>query len=378
VSGVTLENDILTADSPQKVKVWGTVLEPESSFSGKRYTVDPDGTLRVYSKCYKQECEIEFLEKNEFKFTIDTRQTANDRNGTSTVFYLPLLHPITQSGSWLIDWGDGTEEEFSFSAETVGYDTSASPNNKLHDYAGTGGADEYHITIRPKFNEGGWFTAFGFNNAVASGGAAALQENRNKIVSLDSPLTPSMFFTYPQIESGNCSSVSKVLCYAFYFCKGVDFTMGEDFGFSSGWDRVHNVGADFLHSMFFGCDGNSFTMNDRFTIPQSIMTAGENFLWQMFYNCTHDNFQICPQFKFPSAIPATASNSFYRTFDTNINKSPTFARQIKTTPANIVNGCAAPNGQRSTFYAYSVQKTKDRWGETEINEVPANWRGAGV
>ena len=438
MSDVTLENNILTASTPQRVKVWGTVLEAKERFQGdgRLYSVDPNGTLRVHSAGLTKSFDIDFVEQPEFKFTIDTRQTAHGTNGTSTVFRLPFSG---NSGNvnWLVDWGDGASDRVTYSP--------IPSEGELHNYGSPG---EYTITIKPINPYEAWLMRFGFGPSItgSENTDARSQENRNKVVSLDSLLDPTMFLTDSQIDDP--STANNVLSYVFRDCKGYGFRLGENFGFSPAWDNVQSIGTDFCqsmfqgcnghsftmndiftipqgivstgagfcqsmfqdcnghsftmnscfnlpphiqlinnafcHSMFSGCNGESFTMNDIFTIPQGITSIGNNFLQAMFLFCYGFNFRVGAEFKFPRLTTNTANYSFYRTLASLVATNINYPLQERT-PTSIINGCVAPNGSRQTFSVGSwlpnsailitvPLRMYERWGEEEVSELHENWK----
>lgn len=129
-----------------------------------------------------------------FSFTIDTRMTDTlDTNpthydGTATSFAIPLSGNVgglsTPAYSWIIDWGDGSPDQ---TITGVGATTSV---GIAHDYASTGGAGEYQITIYSNgIADVGWLNAFGFNTNTTG---ANVQSNKNMFKSIDSPFTDLM------------------------------------------------------------------------------------------------------------------------------------------------------------------------------------------
>jgi len=137
----------------------GSATDDESEFT-LHISVDeslPDG-LYVIVITYKATTE----EPEFFRFTIDTRMTdtldtdPSHYSGTSTTFSIPT-NPGTLSSpnytyDWVVDWGDDSP------LEPVTGTSYASGPGIFHDYASTGGADEYTITI--------------YSNGVATNGAA--------------------------------------------------------------------------------------------------------------------------------------------------------------------------------------------------------------
>ncbi|MCL2451590.1 hypothetical protein FWD20_01790 [Candidatus Saccharibacteria bacterium] len=132
-----------------------------------------------------------------FAFTIDTRMTntldtdPTHYSGTATTFAIPTSGYVNASSSrsynWIINWGDGSAEQ---TVSGTSGTTGANANGIPHDYASTGGAGEYQITIRPSAAPSeGWFNAFGFYTGTAGANASA---NKLMFKSIDTPFTELM------------------------------------------------------------------------------------------------------------------------------------------------------------------------------------------
>jgi len=164
-----------------------TSIAPPNTTGEKDVTVTTLGGMAVG--------EGMFTYAEEFKFTIDTRMTDtlfadNDTpatnpahfSGTATSFSIPTSN--NGAYSWVVDWGDGSPEQVVPGSGTTG---SA---GIVHDYASTGGAGEYQITIKPSgIVSAGWMNAFGFGADISGANA---QTNKNMLKSIDSQFTNNM------------------------------------------------------------------------------------------------------------------------------------------------------------------------------------------
>lgn len=201
-------------------------------------------------------------DKEEFQLAIDINQTntvSPAADTTAQTFYLPTNSPYAYD--WNIDWGDGSIIQH---ATGTGTATSA---GIAHTYPAVPDPTQrkYTITITPAATTpSAWLRAFGWSSSATSGSAAAT--NKNRIVSPLSKITPLMFFSPIEIAVGGSVTVNNILYYTFYRCIGYGFTMGANFGFSSGWSNITTVGNNFCSHMFGSCSGNAFTMNDVFTL----------------------------------------------------------------------------------------------------------------
>jgi len=159
------------------------------------------------------------LPVEEFKLTIDTRQTDTGFAGTTKTFSIPTS--LVYAYDWNIDWGDGTAVQH---ATGTGANTSA---GITHTYATVG---QYQIKIIPAGSTTGWLRAFGFYNNTSG---ANVQTNKNKVVSPDTPLTVAMY------AAPGATSVANDVCrYMFYNCQGYNFMLGSNFGFHPEWNNV--------------------------------------------------------------------------------------------------------------------------------------------
>jgi glutathionyl-hydroquinone reductase len=119
-----------------------------------------------------------------FAFSIDTRLTSDGATtGTTTTFSIPTSGNVNNTGNsynWIIDWGDQSTEQ------TVSGTSSRWSDGIPHDYASSGGAKQYQITVRPNNpTDVGWFNAFGLYSDNTS-------SNMAKFRSIDTPLTDNM------------------------------------------------------------------------------------------------------------------------------------------------------------------------------------------
>jgi hypothetical protein len=316
-----------------------------------------------------------------FEFSVET--TDEDKT-----FSLPtsgyLSNPATtKTYDWDIDWGDGTAKQ-----NASGSSATDSPGIS-HTYAAAG---TYQITISPHGSDpaskDAWFGAFGF--AAGTSGANS-PTNKNKVVSVDSPISPLMTRTQEQIDLSQAPNYEWV--YTFYGCQNAAFTMGEDFRFSDEWDSITKAGNYFAYAMFSGCSGAEFTMSEVFNLPQGITTVGSNFAFGMFYRCSGAGFTMNDDFNLPQGI-TTAGESFasdmFRgcsgtgflvngvfkfpklddipsyAFAYTFNLGTNAKLQAKTTATSIINGNDPPDSDRNTFSPAAA------W--SDYSSIPANWR----
>ncbi|MDR0718136.1 MAG: hypothetical protein LBF78_00765, partial [Treponema sp.] len=320
---------------------------------------------------------------NEQFFTFTVQTTAANQ-----YFYIPVSGRLGSNSppgyvyppyDWNIDWGDGPAVE---RAAGNGGETAAGIGH-AYEAAGT-----YRITITPAGEEDAWLGAFGFRSITEG---ANSQDNKNRVVSVDSPLRPLMTRTQAQIAEGTAPSYEWV--YTFSDCQNDAFTMGEGFRFSDEWDsittagdsfaeamfiycsgadfamnsvfnlpqKITTVGEGFAVNMFYGCFGDAFTMNGVFNLPQGITTAGDYFAYCMFYRCSGAGFLVNGVFKFPtlSSIP---SGAFYQTFSLVFG-----AKAQDRTAASIINGNGTPDSDMNTFGPAAA------W--SDYDDIAANWQG---
>jgi hypothetical protein len=144
--------------------------------------------------------------------------------------------------------------------------------------------------------------------------------------------------------SGTDTSVPFNGEWASTFADCVNITMGSNFGFSNDWNNITRVGGNFAHSMFSGCSGDSFTMNNIFNLPPNITDVGHSFLARMFKNCNGANFTMNNIFNMPQGINAStqwdwfAFEMFYGCDGGafTINSAFSFPR-LPTTPTIAIN-----------------------------------------
>ena len=321
----------------------------------------------------------------QFRFTIDTRQTNVDTNGTDKTFSIPTSRAY--SYDWVIGWDDGTSQHVSGTGE-------ANSEGIPHEYAVAG---EYQIIIMPAGDENEWLRAFGFNNNTNGANATA---NKQKMVSPDSPLTVAMCAAPGATTVGN-----SVFQSMFYGCDGIGFTMGTNFGFVPEWNNVTTVGNNFCFSMFGTCKGSSFNMATGFNLPQGITSVGSQFCMLMFTDCIGDAFTMNGVFNIPPGITGVSSNGQFldQTFardsgnnlnnrfkvngifqfpqglnSTNVSRNNNFRwlfagrftssaqqqDQLRSA-VDIVGILAEPNSDRNTFPS----------GMLGYNDVATNWQG---
>jgi len=367
------------------------------------------GTAKDVSKIlYKTlEGDQEVWEREQFKFTIDTRQTDTATQTSDTTFSIPTSGAFPYH--WLIDWGDGNKE-------TVSGTGVLASEGIPHTYTTP---KAYQITITPAGSQNAWFRAFGFSNTNAVASGANTTANRNKMVGPDSSLSVQMF-----ANAGATYVSDFVGRYTFCICRGYGFRLGADFRFRQEWNNVLTVGHYFGNNMFGSCAtlkslpanfnlpknlttvgwyfGSDMFYNcpalislpDDFNIPQGITSVGQMFCNTMFLSCTTlpklpDNFNL-PQgittvdnyfcsnmfsnchalvvnskFRLPKLSQAELdkSNVFSSMFSSNTTAA------VQNVPAStIINGNLTPTASKRTFSSTNT----NRW--SDYNSLPANWK----
>jgi prepilin-type N-terminal cleavage/methylation domain-containing protein len=140
-------------------------------------------------------------------------------------------------------------------------------------------------------NDYQWFRAFGFG--LGSAGASA-PANKEKMATLVSPLPEKGMC----VESGRAGGYFGMMM--FFGCNGDSFTMGDAFTLPQG---ITSVGFGFCSHMFYGCSGDSFKMGAAFNLPQVMNEVEGSFLINMFADCYGQDFQVNTVFKFPQTMP---------------------------------------------------------------------------
>ena len=224
-----------------------------------------------------------------FKFTIDTRQTNTGLDGTDKTFSIPVSNNAFDY-NWHIDWGDGSTQTVS---GTGAYDNAGITKT----YATAG---QYQITIRPAGSLDSWFKAFGFSQYITG---ANQYTNKNKVVSPDSPITIAMY------AAPNSTTVGNSVCaYMFTGCNGVNFTLGDGFGFAPEWNNVTTVGSAFCAGMFKECLTLTL-LPPNFNLPQSITSVSTSFCNGMFSNC-RSLMALPVSFNIPQSIAGKVGGYF--------------------------------------------------------------------
>ena len=230
------------------------------------------------SEIARQYCPVNWGGKGEekpqeptesFKFTVNS--------GEDSSFILPLagneVRTYASDYDLLVDWGDESEPE-------VVQGTSSANHGVSHTYANAN--QNYQITIQPNGDTDGWGVAFGFG--FGSEGCN-VQTNKDKIISLDSPLTKSMVSKNGELDG---------ICYhMFEGC--TNLTMGASFNLPQ---NITSVGSNFARYMFEGC--TNLTMGASFNLPQGITSVGIMFCQNMFNGCT--NLTMNEVFQLPQGI----------------------------------------------------------------------------
>ena len=213
-------------------------------------------------------------EPESFKFTVNS--------GEDSSFILPLSGNVVRTYATdynlLVDWGDESEPE-------VVQGTSVSGHGVSHTYSQPN--QNYQITISPNGDTDGWGVAFGF--AYGNKGCN-VQTNKDKMISLDSPLTKSMVCKTGELD-GICNRM-------FQDC--TNLTMGSEFNLPQ---DITEVGNGFCSTMFMNC--SNITMNDVFQLPQGITTIGDSFCGNMFQNCS--NITMNDIFQLPQGITSAVN-----------------------------------------------------------------------
>ncbi|MCL2072908.1 MAG: putative Ig domain-containing protein [Marinilabiliaceae bacterium] len=290
--------------------------------------------------------------------------------------------------SWYIDWGDDTQETI---ANT---DYGAPQNNDFsagipHTYITSG---VYIITITPNGSTDAWFAAFGFFYTTSG---ANIQSNKDMLTKVLSPITPLMTRTQAQLDAGTAPT-SHEWAYTFFGC--TEITIGEFFSFNSDWNNITTVGDYFSASMFRGCLGASFSMNEIFNLPSSITSVGDNFASDMFFDCSGNSFSMNDIFNLPSGITAVGYNfaaSMFRgclgtSFEVNnifkfpllsqteLDKIGVFSRTFydlgnastqTRLASSIINGNSFPTANRETFSNSACF--------LDLDYIHTNWGGGG-
>jgi hypothetical protein len=295
-----------------------------------------------------------------FAFHIDTRMTdtldtdPTHFDGTETTFSIPTSGYVNgnfnRPYSWIVDWGDGA------SPQTVsGYSGmyGANANGIPHDYASTGGAGEYQITIRPSATSAdGWLDAFGFYKDYTNG--ANVDDNKYKFLSIDTPFTGMM----------RTPGLTNRFAYIFYNARN---GLGIPTGLFSNISTVGVTNLSYMfHYTFYYYAQNSTTA----TIPQglfdSINTTSAANLSRMFEDtfsgyASHSATATIPQDLFNSINTSSATNlngMFIYTFYSYAQDSTTATipqglfDSINTISATDLNGMFC-----GTFYYYASHST---------------------
>ncbi|MCL2869585.1 hypothetical protein FWF48_02140 [Candidatus Saccharibacteria bacterium] len=123
-----------------------------------------------------------------FAFTVDTRLTSSGATtNTTTSFSIPTSGNVGSANNpykWLIDWGDGSDQQ------AVSGTSGSTSAGIAHNYASTGGAGQYQITIQPNGTAtAGWLNAFSFKDNTAGANTNA---NKYMFRSIDTPFTELM------------------------------------------------------------------------------------------------------------------------------------------------------------------------------------------
>ena len=227
-----------------------------------------------------------------------------------------------KSYNWDINWGDDS------AGLRVSGNSSIESDGISHTYpiAGT-----YTITITPAESTDAWFNAFGFySNTIGANN----DTNKAKVRAILSELTPLMTRTASQI-SGTDTSVPKLeWAHTFYECINLS-TTGP--GFSSSWNSITTTGEDFANSMFAGCSGDAFTMDDVFNLPQGITTVGHYFASRMFSGCSGAAFTMNNVFNLPQEI-TTIDYYFAAQMFLNCSGASFTMNNVFTMPQKITKG----------------------------------------
>jgi hypothetical protein len=233
-------------------------------------------------------------------FTFAVRTT-----GSNESFAIPTSSSLNmvstaKSYDWTINWGDNNTE--------IKTGSSSSDSDGIsHTYATAG---DHQITITPNGSINAWLGAFGF--ASSGGSGANIQTNRDKVISVDSEITPLMTRTQAQID-GNTAPIYEWQ-YTFYYCQNPAFKMGNNFKFSTEWNAITTVGEFFAAYMFYYCNGAAFTMNAAFNMPQGITTVGDYFAENMFGYCNGNAFTMGAAFNMPQGITIAGDHFAYQMF----------------------------------------------------------------
>ncbi|MCL2111970.1 MAG: hypothetical protein FWH32_06980 [Clostridiales bacterium] len=267
-----------------------------------------------------------------FQFEVTVTGTTE----TALTFRIPLSGGLNPNGgadsswnkpyNWNIDWGDGSGTQTVASTDLDVEVNSSTSGGIPHTYGASG---TYTIEITPAGNEEAWLAAFGFYIGTSGANATA---NKNRLTRVLSPLTPLMTRTQAQIDGG-ADPPSIEWSYTFYNC--ANLAMGDEFAFSDGWGSIDAVGHSFMQSMFEGCSGGGFAVNNVFTLP-ALDSVNLN-------------------------RPAVFHRVFY-----NLGGNPAQTRRA----ASIIGGNAVPDANRQTFSGST--------GFIDLPYIHARWGGGGT
>ena len=261
--------------------------------------------------------------EEQFKFTVNS--------GDDSSFILPLsgssIRKTSTNYDLLIDWGDDSEPEVSQGTSSANFGIS-------HTYPEAN--TNYQITIKPNGDTDGWGSAFGFAYTTSN---CNTQTNRDKVISLDSPLTKSMV---------QKSGANDYICAGlFYKCSNV--VMGDEFNLPQ---DLETVGNNFAHNMFYGC--KLLTMGKNFNLPQSLTSVGDNFCQDMFdyyYSSGTSLLNMNEVFTMPQNLTSVGNKFCYEMFNKckslTMNSVFNMPQKLKSVPDefcyNMFGGCTNMN-----------------------------------
>jgi hypothetical protein len=204
--------------------------------------------------------------------------------------------------AWYIDWGDGSPitayAGYSYYTRAPEHYGTA----PRHTYPGAG---TYPITITPADTLDAWAKAYGQNQNGDASIDFRLLANRNKLVKMDTLLTPEMSRTGAMIEKDSSPGYSELLGLGLG-CSKLK-SMGNTM-FSRRWDRLTKC-VTLLDRGFSGCTSLE-SMPPRFTLPPGITTVSGWFGLSLFNGCSHPNFAMNKIFNVPQNISGKVARTF--------------------------------------------------------------------
>jgi len=321
-----------------------------------------------------------------FSFTIDTRMTdtldtdPTHFSGTATSYSIPTCD--TRAYNWIIDWGDGTPKQ------TVAGTGASNCAGILHNYATSGGAGEYQITIHS--NGGaidGWMHALNFGGSM---GAASTQANKNMVKSIDTPIPANAYIKninnrfstlfsslynavsipdnlFSKIDTSGDTNFFRMfqMTFAGFATNSTSATIPSNLFSTINTSSGTNLSAMFSHTFAYSFD-NSTAATIPTNLFSSINTSMSPNLSGMFYGTFYEAFNNSTIATIPSGLFSTINTS--ASLDLSSMFMETFANctensTIATVPPGLfssINTSSASNLSnmfKLTFMGYARYST---------------------